>query len=150
MWEGGGGRYSEHKYSSTLLLLFYHYAVALADVSPFLLNEIEQCDLKGFFFPYFLHNVEAKHIEKGNLPPPPPLITLHHLWLTADIYFSDILAMLLLNVKKQSNLSHTLYSKLCHSSVIHNEFLPLHLCHFSSSLLFSVNTRLLSSQISAI
>lgn len=70
MWEGGGGRYSEYKFSSILPLLFYHYAVALADVSPFLLNEIEQCNLNGIFFvPYFLHNIEAKHIGKGNFFP---------------------------------------------------------------------------------
>lgn len=86
-----------------------------------------------FSAPCFLHNFESKHI-KTKWWIFSHLITLILLWLTADIYFSDIWSVLLLNIKKQSNLSHTVYGKLFHSSVNHNEFVSILLCHFSSSL----------------
>lgn len=74
----------------------------------------------------FLHDFESKHI-KTKWWTFSPLITLHLLWLTADIYFSVIWSMLLLNVKKQSNLSHTVYGKLSIALLT-----IMNLCHYYS------------------
>lgn len=103
-------------------------------MSLFWMRLIEQCSFNAIFFCSLFHaKCWSKTYREGHFSP---LLTLHHLRLTADIYFSDILAMFLLNVKTQSNLSHTSHSKFFHSFVIHNKFMSLHLCHFSSRFFF--------------
>lgn len=130
VWEGGGRRKSKYKFISTPSLLPLCYII---DWSLFLLNKIKQCNLMVSFCSFFTAQCWIKTYKEERVVFF-LLITLYHLWLTVDIYFSDILVMLLLNVKKQSNLSHTVYGKLFHSSVNHNEFMSLLICHFNSNL----------------